>query len=136
MDPEVAALVAGAGTTMVGLVATDAWQGFRNGMVALWRRAHPDRADAVAGELDAAREELLAADPDERPELGAELASEWQGRTRRLLAAHPEAAEDLRALLDRFAAEIPSATTVVQRAIASGHARVYQAGRDMTLRQD
>ncbi|WP_030740996.1 hypothetical protein [Streptomyces griseus] len=129
MDPELTTLAQSAGVTLVGLMATDAWERARDGVVALWQRARPERADAVAAELTHTRDDL-AADSG----VGEELAAEWQGRIRRLLTERPEVAADLRALLDELApCERTVAPTVAQRATASGSARVYQAGRDQHI---
>lgn len=130
MEPEIAALASTAGTTIVTLMATDAWQRLRDGITALWRRGQADRADAVAAELDAGREELLAASASGAADLEGDLQAEWQGRVRRLLTVQPERAEELRLLLEEFAPPPETAPSVTQHAAASGSARVYQAGRD------
>ncbi len=129
MNPELVTLAQSASVTLVGLMATDAWERTRDGVVSLWQRARPERADAVAAELDNTREDL-AADAG----IEGELAAEWQGRIRRLLIDRPQVAEDLQRLLDELA---PGGTappaTVSQRATATGHSRVYQAGRDQHI---
>lgn len=142
MEAELAALAATTGTTLVTLLATDTWNSVREGMVLLWQRARPDRAEAVGAELDASREELLAvreaSDPRTEAETADEIRLEWQGRVRRLLHAHPELAEDLKALLAETAPAAPAAPTAsvpTQQATASGEARIYQAGRDLHLDQ-
>ncbi|MGW5099097.1 hypothetical protein [Streptomyces sp. NPDC004100] len=132
MDPELAALAATAGTTLVSSLTTEVWQRARDGIASWWRRSQPDRADAVTTELDATRDDLLAARADGDAGTPAELGAEWQGRIRRLLVAHPEAADDLRTLLAELAPSVP-APSVTQHATASGHARVYQAGRDQHI---
>ncbi|GHF89177.1 hypothetical protein GCM10018790_78200 [Kitasatospora xanthocidica] len=131
MDPELATLAQSASLTLVTLMATDAWERARDGVVALWRQAVPERADAVAAELENTREDL-ASDPATEDE----LAAEWQGRIRRLLAGHPEVAVPLRSLLDELApdaAPAPTAPAVSQHASASGESRIYQAGRDLRV---
>ncbi|MGI5469709.1 hypothetical protein [Streptomyces sp. CA-132043] len=136
MDPEIATLAGTAGTTLVTLMATEAWQGVRDGVVGLWRRARPDRADAVSAELEAAREDLLAARDSADEETEEELRRDWQGRIRRLLAARPDVADDLRALLDEVSpGAAPAAPVITQHATASGSARVYQAGRDQHIHE-
>ncbi|MFD6473615.1 hypothetical protein ACFWEH_08920 [Streptomyces anulatus] len=129
MNPELVTLAQSASVTLVGLMATDAWERTRDGVVALWQRARPERADAVAAELDNTREDLTA-DAD----IEGELAAEWQGRIRRLLIDRPQVAEELQRLLDELApgATVPPAT-VSQHATATGHSRVYQAGRDQHI---
>ncbi|MFC9595609.1 hypothetical protein ACFTUC_38140 [Streptomyces sp. NPDC056944] len=135
MDPEAALLAGTAGATLVSLLTTEAWQRARDGISLLWRRAQPERAEAVAAELDATRSDLLAAeiagDPDTRDELGAE----WQGRIRRLLVTNPEATDALRRLIDELDPTVPVPSVVTQRATASGDARIYQAGRDQNVTQ-
>ncbi|MFC9650047.1 MULTISPECIES: hypothetical protein [unclassified Streptomyces] len=135
MEPELAALAGTAGTTLVTLLATDTWQSMRDGLLLLWRRARPDRAQAIAGELDSSRDELLIAQASGDRETEAEIRAEWQGRVRRLLTAHPELAEDLSALLAELAPGAGARPVPTQQAIASGEARIYQAGRDLRLDQ-
>lgn len=136
MDPQVVDLARTAGTTVVTLMATDTWNRARDGLVALWRRAHPERADSLADQLDAARDELIAARAAGDEQSEDELSSEWQGRLRRLLAAEPGLVEELRCFLREFApsgTEQPAVGEVRMRATASGHGRVYQAGRDQHI---
>jgi hypothetical protein len=134
MDPQIVDLARTAGTAVVTLLATDAWQATRDGIVGVWRRAHPERADGVGEELDATRDELVAARQTGDGEAEVELAAEWQGRVRRLLAARPEAVDDLRRVLEELGpAERPATTEIRMTAEASGHGRVYQAGRDQHI---
>ncbi|MFD3790845.1 hypothetical protein [Streptomyces cyaneofuscatus] len=129
MTPELAALAQSAGVTLVGLMATDAWERTRDGVVGLWQRARPERADAVAAELGNTREDLAS---DATAE--GELAAEWQGRIRRLLIDRPEVAVELQRLLDELIPDTgPSVAPVSQSATASGHSRLYQAGRDLHI---
>lgn len=135
MDPELALLAGTAGTTLVGLLTTETWQQARNGFCSLWRRAQPERVEAISAELDTTRSDLLAAqaggDPDARDELGAE----WQGRIRRLLVAHPEETEALRELIGELDPSAPLAPSVNQQATASRDSRIYQAGGNQTFVQ-
>ncbi|MGW4547587.1 hypothetical protein ACWEN4_14540 [Streptomyces violaceorubidus] len=136
MDPEIAALAGTAGTTVVTLMVTSAWESARDGLVALWRRVQPARADSVGEELEAGREELLLARQAGDDEAEAGLAAEWQGRVRRLLLARPEVADELRALLDELASALPAEAQerhIHLRAHATGSARIYQAGRDQHI---
>lgn len=135
MDPEIAVLAGTAGTTIATLLATDTWNGARTGLLSLWRRVRPGHEEDVAAQLDASRRELMNARADGDEETEREIAAEWQGRIRRLLAAHPEAAAELRSLLAGLAPGATAAPTVTQHATASGRSRVYQAGRDLNLDQ-
>ncbi|MDH6697989.1 hypothetical protein P3T26_002443 [Streptomyces sp. MAA16] len=133
VDPELTSLAQSAGTTVVTLVATDAWHRTRDGLTRLWRRAQPERADTVAAELETCRADALAAAAADDRETLAELQAQWQGLMRRLLLAHPEAAAGLRALLTELDPEGAAARQLTQRATASGRARIYQAGRDQHI---
>lgn len=133
MDPEIAALAGTAGTAIVTALTTDAWNGVRDRTLALWQRARPGRAAAVADELDASRQELLDAQVTGDSDVEAEVRAEWQGRVRRLLTAHPELTEELRALLSELSPDPAASPAVSQQATASGQARIYQAGRDMRI---
>lgn len=133
MDPETALLAQSAGVTLVTLMTTDAWHRTRDGIAQLWRRAQPDRAEAVVAELEATCEDaLVAGEADDQETLG-ELHLEWQGRLRRLLAAQPDAATDLRRLLDELEPSASTGPAINQHATASGQARIYQAGRDQHI---
>ncbi|MEU2899248.1 hypothetical protein AB0O72_15775 [Streptomyces sp. NPDC088106] len=136
MDPEIAALAGTAGTTVVTLMVTSGWESARDGMVALWRRFQPARAESVGEELEAGREDLLLARQAGDAEAEAELTAEWQGRLRRFLLTRPEAAAELRRVLDELnpsPPEEPGTRRTHLQARASGSARVYQAGRDQHI---
>ncbi|MFE7977205.1 hypothetical protein [Streptomyces shenzhenensis] len=135
MDAEITLLAGTAGTTIATLLASDAWNGVRNGVLALWRRVRPDHEEHVAAQLDASRRDLLDAQADGDEETEREIAAEWRGRIRRLLVTHPELAVELRSLLTELAPGTPATVTVTQRATASGSSRVYQAGRDLNVDQ-
>ncbi|GAA1500939.1 hypothetical protein [Streptomyces synnematoformans] len=133
MDPEAALLAQSAGITLVTLMTTDAWQRTRDGVTQLWRRMQPHRAEAVAAELAATRDDVLAAEAAGDRESVDELHAEWQGRLRRLLVARPDAAAELRALLGELEPRAGTDPAVVQHARASGQARIQQAGRDQHI---
>ncbi|SMF86307.1 hypothetical protein [Streptomyces sp. Amel2xC10] len=136
MDPETLAQTAG--TTVVALMATDAWQRTRDGVVALWRRVRPAQADEVGTALEETREEILLV-LREGDSAGAEdLEWDWRRRLRRLLAADPSAAQELEEVLAEARASLPEAEqppvpSVQLTAHASGSARIYQAGRDQHI---
>ena len=132
MELEITALAGTAGTAMISLLTTEAWQSAKEGVVAIWRRVRPERAEIISAELQTTRDDLLNARADGDQETVAELEAEWQGRIRRLLRAHPEVADELRALLAEPGPQHPL-QPVVQKATASGRSRIYQAGRDMHL---
>ncbi|MEV0554153.1 MULTISPECIES: hypothetical protein [unclassified Streptomyces] len=136
MGPEIADLARTVGTTMVTLMATQTWESARDGLVAVWQRFQPDRAESVGGELEATREDLLLAQQSGDTDTEAELTAEWQARVRRLLVARPEVADELRHILAELSPQLPEQSPSVEvrlRAEVSGSGRVYQAGRDQHI---
>jgi len=76
-----------------------------------------------------------AAPGAERDLLAAELRGEWRGSLRRVLAESPELIQELKELVGAIQQELASSditvSRVTQRAKASGHSVVNQAGRDI-----
>ncbi|MEU9131415.1 hypothetical protein AB0D08_25465 [Kitasatospora sp. NPDC048540] len=97
MEAEIVALATSGASTLVGLMVTELWTEARGRFASLFGR----RSEAVGEELEEVRRELLCADDQAAAAVGAE--AEWEARLRRALAADPEAAAQLRALLDELA---------------------------------
>lgn len=136
MELDPTALTTVAAATLVQLMATDSWDRFKVAIVSLWRRVHPDRAEMIDGELAQARLEVLAAVEARDDQAKLDVMAEWHSRLRRLVAAGPELAADLQRLLDEFRPVLGEGSetySVRMRAQASGHGRVYQAGRDQKI---
>jgi hypothetical protein len=134
VHPELTSFAQSAGTTLVTLMTTDAWQRTRTGIIQVWRKLQPDRAEIVTAELEATREDSVVAYANGDQEMLDELSAQWQGQLRRLLLARPEALDELRALLDELSPPgVRGTPAVTQHATASGDARVYQAGRDQHI---
>jgi hypothetical protein len=91
MDAESAALATAAATALVGAMTTDAWQSVKESVVALWRRAHPGRAETVGDELEESRTTATTAAGDSQSagQVTLRLICEWQSRLARLLEHHP-----------------------------------------------
>ncbi|MFF7329023.1 hypothetical protein [Streptomyces sp. NPDC008150] len=133
MEAELTSLAQSAGATLVTLMATDAWQRTRDGLTGLWHRLQPERAQTVAAELETGREDVLAAIAADDQQTLNEVRLQWQGLLRRLIVAHPGAAEELRQLLDEVDPGGAAPHRITQQATASGQAKVYQAGRDQHI---
>lgn len=135
MDPEL--LAQSAGTTVVGLMATDAWQRTREGIVGVWRRIRPAQAAEVDTALEETRDEILTLRQSEDAPGEEDLVRDWQRRLRRLLVADPAVADELQRLLDDARASLPPREQPAQAAHmtaeVSGSGRVYQAGRDQHI---
>ncbi|MFF0711337.1 hypothetical protein ACWEVM_07420 [Streptomyces bauhiniae] len=102
MEAELAALVTSGATTVVGLMATEAWEQARQRLVRLFARG--GTTTAVDGELDELRGQLVAAagSPDEE-ELAGDVTGTVRTRLRGLLRQDVTAADELSAFVDEFA---------------------------------
>ena len=135
MDP----LVLAAATAVVTAMTTEGWQQAREAVVALWRRARPERALAIEAELEETRAEVVTARQSGDRQAEQELVGDWQRKLRRLLAADPQLGDELRRILDQELAPLLPAPEqsrirdITMTATASGHGRVFQAGRDQHI---
>ncbi|MEV4458360.1 hypothetical protein [Microbispora sp. NPDC049633] len=131
------ALALAAATALVSVLATEGWRDGRRAVVALWRRARPEQAPAVEADLAEARTELLAAREAGDEQAEQALVVEWRQRLHRLAAADPEAARELRRIVDdELTPLLPPdgrRITVTQNATVTGFGRVNQAGRDIRI---
>lgn len=126
MDAELTALATAGATALVQQMATDGWAQVRDRVAAFFARRAGD--DAVAGELDLAREELRAAQAAGDDEAAADVQAEWRNRLRRALRADPELADELRSLLAELTPE-PAPRSVTNTIIGGvHHGPVIQAG--------
>lgn len=110
MDAELTALAAAGATALVQSMVGDGWTHARERVVGFFTRRRAENGDgadgaavAVAGELDEAREELVAARDADDADTAADVQAEWRNRMRRALRGDPEAAAELRLLLDELA---------------------------------
>jgi hypothetical protein len=143
MDPEqlpVAVLAGQAATTVVTLLATDAWESTKTVVGGAWRRLRPERADAIEQEVLDSREDVLRARAaGTEDETLAMLATDWETKFRRLIGDNPALAAEIKRVLDE---ELTPALPIGQpRAADSGvtfhgtatHGNVYQAARDQVF---
>ncbi|NEB69499.1 hypothetical protein G3I39_20955 [Streptomyces fulvissimus] len=121
MEAELTALAASGATAFVGLMATEAWNQAR-GRVARFL-ARGEDSEEVDAELEESREELIAARRSGDEDGAADVTAEWRIRIRRALRENPEAADELRGLLDELAPLQPAGTTVsiTNNTISGGH---------------
>ncbi|MEU6678760.1 hypothetical protein [Streptomyces sp. NPDC046853] len=123
-----------AGSAVVGALAGDTWQQAVDGVIALWRRFRPENVDAVGRDLESARSTLLlAGDGPEADRTAEALRVAWQGQLMTVLLSDPSAVRELRVLLDELSPPGTPGAEVHLRAKATGHGRVYQAGRDQHI---
>lgn len=120
----------------MALMAAEGWQHTRDGVVALWRRFRPEAAETVAGDLDTARQAIVAAAESGDREILRRLRANWQMELGLLLAAHPEAEAELRALLERAGPPAGGGQVVGDvrlEAHATDHGRNYLAVGDQHI---
>jgi hypothetical protein len=93
-------LAAAGGTTVVQAVATDAWGAVKAGFARLLGRGDSSKEEMLGQQLERTRSELQAA--GERPEqVRLTHQAAWQARLEDLLASHPDAADQVRALVEQ-----------------------------------
>ncbi len=117
---DIGPIAALAGNAVVTAMATDAWEGVRHKVASWFGRGKSD--PRVLQRLDRTHAELAATSPGDLERTRQELAREWTGRFKDLVADHPDAADEL----DSLVTEVRAST-----ARASGHA--VGAGRDVNV---
>ncbi|MFE1800299.1 hypothetical protein ACFW9L_29605 [Streptomyces sp. NPDC059517] len=129
MDAELAALAAAGATALVQQMVTDGWGNVRDRVVALCSRGRDEAA--VQGELEESRADLVAARDADDEEAAADVQASWRVRLRRTLRDDPEAAAELRAILDELSPQSTTPTTLnVHNTFSGGvsHGVVVQGG--------
>jgi hypothetical protein len=99
MDPLV---LAATSASIVGALATDAWQQVRDRTVELFRHAQPDQADNVSLELEEARGLILAARDDDDARVEHELTVTVQRRLQDLVRDGSSVDRDVHRLLNEL----------------------------------
>ncbi|GGZ94187.1 hypothetical protein GCM10010389_36150 [Streptomyces echinoruber] len=129
VEAELTALAASGATTLVQLMAGDAWATVRDRVRALFGRDRSGQAQTADMELEEARAAVAAAaNSDDRAAL-AGIESRWQARLLLLLREDPAAQAELRALL-AAAGHSSERGTTVHNTVSGGDIRgpVIQAG--------
>ncbi len=130
MEAELVALATAGATALVQQMVTDSWASARDRVVAFFARGSA-APDAVAAELDESRADLVGARQTQDEETAADIQAEWRSRMRRTLQADPQAAAELRALLEELAPETaPASPGAVHNTVSGGtqHGPVIQTG--------
>ncbi|MEV4771703.1 hypothetical protein [Micromonospora humida] len=118
------ALAVAGSTALVSAAATDGWQMVKHGFGRLFGRGDQTRTAAVEERLERTRAVVEAAGPqNERVRLEQQAA--WTARLEDLLSDYPEAADELRALVEQVAEATGtrSAGHVVQYTVVSDQAQ-------------
>ncbi|QDQ10941.1 hypothetical protein [Streptomyces spectabilis] len=120
MDAELAALAGAGATALVQAMVGDGWAAARGRVVAFLGRRRGAEEGRVVSELDELRDELLAARDAGDTEAEADARAEWRSRMRRALRADPDAAAELRQLLDELDRDGGDRGGVVHNTISGG----------------
>ncbi|MFJ2258273.1 hypothetical protein ACIOKD_07970 [Streptomyces sp. NPDC087844] len=129
MEAELAALAAAGATALVQQMVTDGWGNVRDRVVAFFSRGRDE--EVVQGELEASRADLVAARDADDEDAADDVRASWRVRLRRTLRDDPEAAAELRALLDELSPPSTAPTTLtVHNSVSGGvsHGVVVQGG--------
>jgi hypothetical protein len=122
-------LAAAAANALVQAMVADGWEGVRRKVAALFGRGQPDLQ--TERRLDAAQHELAEAPAGELASVQQAQAAQWQVRFADLLADHPDAEADLRALVEQIAAALPAGGNVTNVITGGSQGTVFM-GRDFT----
>lgn len=135
MEAELVGLASSGATALVGLMVSDAWTTVRGRMSRFLSRSteDDDESETVLGELEVSRDELVAARADGDDGLAGDVEAQWRIRLRRLLAEDPDAAYELRSLLDELAPPRGEGRYEgVHNEISGGRQNVVVQGRDFS----
>jgi hypothetical protein len=126
VEAELAGLAASGATTVVGLMASDAWAQVRARLARFFARGGTEGAEEAAGaDLERSRGELAEALRARDADTEDDVRAEWRLRLRRMLQADPAAAAELRRLLAELAAEPPAAGGTTYYTTNATHGGVY-----------
>ncbi|MGW2518567.1 hypothetical protein ACWC09_16435 [Streptomyces sp. NPDC001617] len=127
-DPETT-LAMTAATTIVAAMATSAWQTARAGASRLFRRGGEEEQGAAAARLD--DDAVLVARSEDAGRARQALIAAWQLRLEDVLRRHPDAGEEMSALVDQIGSVLPQVERAwVQTNVArdGGHIFAAQGG--------
>lgn len=104
LDEALATLAMTGATTIVAAMATQAWQATRVGVLQLFHRDQTQQT-SIAAQLDG--DDVLVTQDSDADGARRALVPSWKLRLEKLLRQHPDAADELRALMAEVQAELP-----------------------------
>lgn len=119
---ELLSLVSLASRTVLAAAATDAWETAKSGIARLLGRGDLHSTEVAERRLEQTRQQLTGASPADR----AQLEATWRTRLLDLLDEQPDAAADLRTLIQHLQALLPVG-------VVSAADRGVVAGRDVRV---
>ena len=97
----------GAANTIVATSVSDAFEELRAKVARIFGRDKPN--PGMQRRLDATRQQLAAAGPEDLESAQARQVRQWETRLADLLADHPDVAAELQALIAEFRPALPQA---------------------------
>ncbi|WP_060887314.1 hypothetical protein [Streptomyces caniscabiei] len=114
------------GTTVVAAMATDSWTVARGGVARLFRRRGEDQQTAIEAQLD--NNEALVARAHDAERVRQTLLPVWMLELESLLDAYPDAADELRELIEEIKKRLPETRQLqVQHNVAKDNGQVFAA---------
>jgi hypothetical protein len=115
------ALAQFAGQTVAAAAITDVWESVRGRFARLLGRGDARKTQVADGWLAQTGEQLAAAGPGAVEQVRQGQVERWTGRFADLLDEDPGAADELRALVEEIAAQLPAgAVSAANHAVAAG----------------
>lgn len=123
------ALATAGSTALVGAMATDVWGAARGGILLLLGRrdvAEEGEPAGLAAQLDG--DAALVSGSGDTESARRSLLPSWTLRLEQFLRAHPEAADEMRELVERLTCELPRAEQHwAQHVVANDRSQVFAA---------
>lgn len=121
------ALAATGGNAVITAMATDGWEAFKDRIAKVFGRGTPELTQATVARLDQSRAAIEGVGGADLDRVRTEQEVVWRTRLEDLLEQHPEAADELRALIAEVKAG--STGTIQQRAEAFDQAQQAVLGQ-------
>ncbi|CAL9387258.1 hypothetical protein [Streptomyces sp. enrichment culture] len=125
MEAELVALASTGAAALVQQMVGEAWEQTRGRVAAFFARRSGQDVAVIDGELEEARAELVDAERSGDDEARDEALTEWRSRMRRALRNDPEAAQELRALLDELKGTEAAPRQIVETHNTMSHSTVH-----------
>jgi hypothetical protein len=108
MEPALVELAVSAASTLVNAVTTESYEAAKKAVLRLWRRHAPAHAEMIEETLETTRAEVVGASEAEAAQTAQDLNAEWLAFFRTLLRSHPDAADDVRQVVQELTPLIAS----------------------------
>jgi|GEM_PF-6876136 len=130
MEPFSVGLAVAGASALVNAMVTDGWEGVRKKIATLFGRGDHKQAQDALTRLDRSQAELVRRSGEDLAHAQQVQATRWQARLEDLLEEHPDAAQDLRAIVAEItAAGLGTSARIQQHVQAYDQAQVAVQGQ-------